>query len=161
MYRPRSRGLMMSAMSTWLRAASPPAPMPCTARQAISIPGSCEKPATAVATTKMTIASWNSTLRLNRSASFPQIGVEIAVVRSVEVTTQVKALWSPSRSWMITGSDVETTVEASIETNMPSSSPDSASSTRRRDMVGAAAEGEVMEVLTRGRPSGRLTYIKS
>ena len=80
---------------------------------------SCEKPAAAVASTKMTIASWKSSLRLNRSASLPQIGVEIAVVSSVAVTTQVNAVWLPSRSWMITGSDVETTVEASIETNMP------------------------------------------
>ena len=66
----------------------------------------------------------------------PQIGVEIAVVSSVAVTTQVKAAWSPPRSWMMTGSDVETTVEASIETNMPSSRPDSASSTLRCDMRG-------------------------
>ena len=58
MYRPRSRGLMMSAMSTWLRAARPPAPIPCTARKAISISGDCEKPAAAVARTKITIASW-------------------------------------------------------------------------------------------------------
>ena len=36
-------------MSTWLRAASPPAPMPCTARHAISHSGLCAKPAAAVA----------------------------------------------------------------------------------------------------------------
>jgi len=35
----------------------------------------------------------------------------------------------------MTGSDVETTVEASIETNMPSKSPERASSTARRDML--------------------------
>jgi hypothetical protein len=82
---------MMSAMITWLRAASPPAPMPCTARKAISVDVSCEKPAAAVASTKSTMASWISSLRLNRSASFPQIGVEIAVVRRVAVITQVNA----------------------------------------------------------------------
>ncbi len=42
-------------------------------------------------------------------------------------------------SWMITGSEVETTVAARIETNMPSSRPDSASSTLRCDMRGASA----------------------
>ena len=49
----------------------------------------------------------------------------------VAVTTQVKAVWSPSRSRMMTGSDVETTVAASIETNMPSSRPVRAWSTWR------------------------------
>ena len=136
MYRPRSRGLMMSAMMTWLSAARPPAPMPCTARKAMSVPGSCENPAAAVASTKMTSAIWMSSLRLNRSASLPQIGVEIAVVSSVAVTTQVKAAWSPPRSWMMTGSEVETTVAARIETNMPSSRPERASSTLRCDMRG-------------------------
>ena len=75
-----------------------------------------------------------SSLRLNRSASLPQIGVEIAVVSSVAVTTHVKAAWSPPMSWMMTGSEVETTVAARIETNMPSRRPDSASSTLRCDM---------------------------
>ena len=74
MYFPRSRGLMMSAMMTWLRAARPPAPMPCTARNAIIMLVSCEKPAAAVARTKIAIAIWMSSLRLNRSASLPQIG---------------------------------------------------------------------------------------
>ena len=127
---------MMSAMSTWLSAASPPAPMPCTARNAMRVVVSCEKPAAAVASTKMTIASWKSSLRLKRSASLPQTGVEIAVVSSVAVTTQVNADWLPSRSWMITGSEVETTVEASIETNMPSRRPERASSTWRCVILG-------------------------
>jgi hypothetical protein len=130
---------MMSAMMIWLSAARPPAPMPCTARNAMSVPVSCEKPAAAVARTKMTIASWMSSLRLNRSASLPQTGVEIAVVSSVAVTTHVKAVWSPPRSWMMTGSEVETTVDASIDTNMPRRRPESAGSTPRRDFTGAAA----------------------
>ncbi len=129
----------MSAISTWLRAARPPAPRPCTARKAISVSGFCEKPAAAVASTKMTIASWNSTLRLVRSASLPQIGVEMAVVSRVAVTTHVYEVWVPLRSWMITGSDVETTVEASIETNMPSSRPERASSTCRCDIFGRSS----------------------
>ncbi len=57
----------------------------------MSISGVCEKPAAAVARTKITMAIWMRSFRGNRSASFPQIGVEIAVVRSVAVTTQVKA----------------------------------------------------------------------
>ncbi len=131
MYLPRSRGLMMSAMMTWLSAARPPAPMPCTARKAMSVLVSCEKPAAAVARTKIAIAIWMSSLRLKRSASLPQTGVEIAVVSSVAVTTHVKAVWLPSRSWTMTGSEVETTVDASIDTNMPSRRPDSAGSTSR------------------------------
>ncbi len=122
---------MMSAMMTWLSAARPPAPMPCTARNAMSVPGSCEKPAAAVASTKITMAIWISSLRLNRSASLPQMGVEIAVVSRVAVTTHVNAAWSPPRSWTMTGSEVETTVDASIDTNMPSSRPVSACSTWR------------------------------
>jgi hypothetical protein len=49
----------------------------------------CEKPAAAVASTNRTIAIWISSLRLNRSASLPQMGVEIAVVSRVAVMTQV------------------------------------------------------------------------
>ena len=105
----------------------------------MSVVVSCEKPAAAVASTKITIASWMSSLRLKRSASLPQTGVEIAVVSRVAVTTQVKAVWSPSRSWTMTGSDVETTVEASIDTNMPRRRPERAGSTPLRAFAGVAA----------------------
>ena len=71
----------------------------------------------------------------------PQIGVEIAVVSRVAVTTQVKAAWSPPMSWMITGSDVETTVAARIETNMPSRSPERDCSTFRCDMGSVDGRG--------------------
>ena len=70
------------------------------------------------------------------------MGVEIAVVRSVAVTTQVNAVWLPSRSWMMTGSEVETTVEASIDTNMPRMRPERASSTWRWFMRGFATASE-------------------
>ncbi len=73
-YLPRSRGLMMSAITIWLSAARPPAPMPWNTRIVMSVPVSCENPATAEATTKMTRASCSSSLRLKRSASLPQIG---------------------------------------------------------------------------------------
>ena len=127
----------------------------------MSVSVSCEKPAAAVASTKITIASWMSSLRLNRSASLPQIGVEIAVVSSVAVTTHVNAVWSPSRSWMMTGSEVETTVEASIETNMPRSSPERASSTWRcdiwglRELVAERHEGVDIGVLRKDADGGR------
>ncbi len=50
---------------------------------------SCENPASAEPTTKMPSASWMSSLRLKRSASFPQMGVVTVVASSVAVTTQV------------------------------------------------------------------------
>src|SRR5690606_7537373 len=72
----------------------------------------------------------------------PQIGVEIAVVSSVAVTTQVKAAWSPSRALMMTGRGLETTVEASIDTNMPRMRPDRASSTRRCSFFSTGASDD-------------------
>ena len=59
------------------------------------------------------------------------MGVDTVVASSVAVTTHVKADWSPLRSEMMSGSDVLTTVEASIDTNMPSRRPDRAVSTSR------------------------------
>ena len=66
--------------------------MPCTARNAMRVSVFCENPAAAVASTKIATATWKRTLRLVRSASLPQIGVVIAVVSSVAVTTQVNAV---------------------------------------------------------------------
>ena len=60
------------------------------------------------------------------------------------MTTHVKAVWLPSRSWMMTGSDVETTVEASIDTNMPRMRPERASSTWRWFMRGFTVPSEDM-----------------
>ena len=42
----------------------------------------------------------------------------------------------------MTGSDEDTTVDASIDTNMPSRRPDSASSTWRCDILGASTADE-------------------
>lgn len=64
---------------------------------------------------------------LTRSASLPHSGVDAVIASSAAVTTQVYALWPPPRSWMISGSALETMVEDRIAANMPSSSPDSAS----------------------------------
>ena len=87
----------------------------------------------------MASASWMSSLRSTRSASLPQIGVEMVVVSRVAVTTQVKADWVPPRSEMIRGSDEDTTLVARIETNIPSRMPDRASRTSRWVIFGVAA----------------------
>ena len=76
-------------MITWLRAIMPPPNRPWNTRQQMRNSGLWEKPALAEASTKPTIAIWNSSLRSNRSASLPQIGVAIAVESSMAVTTQV------------------------------------------------------------------------
>ncbi len=51
MYRPRSRGEIIAARMTCTSAARPPAPTPCTARNAISIPAFWDRPASAEPTT--------------------------------------------------------------------------------------------------------------
>ena len=123
MYLPRSRGEMMSAMTIWVSAVRPPAPRPWKTRMVMSMLVSCENPAMAEAITKISSESCSSSLRLDRSASLPQIGVEMVVASRVAVTTQVYEVWSPAKSEMITGSEVDTTVPARIETNMPMSRP--------------------------------------
>src|SRR4051794_33661057 len=94
----------------------------------------------------MISASWTSTLRLIRSASLPQIGVETVVASSVAVTTQVYAVWSPLRSAMMIGSDVDTTVPARIDTNMPMRRPDIAWSTSRWWRFASSASVGSLEV---------------
>ena len=89
MYLPRSRGETMSATTICTSAIRPPAPSPCTTRIEISISVLCEKPAMTVPITKIARATCSSTLRLVRSASLPQMGVETAVARRVAVMTQV------------------------------------------------------------------------
>ena len=86
----------------------------------------------------MTRAIWISVLRLVRSASLPQIGVEIVEVSRVAVTTHVKDDCPPSRSVMIFGRDEDTTDIARTETNMPSRIPDSARSTSLCVMAGGS-----------------------
>jgi len=76
-------------MITWVIARMPPAPMPCAARQAISIPMDCDSPATSEAATKTTIAHCMSSFLSIRSESLPQIGVAAVVASRVAVTTQV------------------------------------------------------------------------
>ncbi len=79
----------MSAMSTMLTAVRPPAPTPWRARHAMRVPLLCARPARPAETTVRTSESWTMTLRSNRSATLPQMGVLIVVVSSVAVTTHV------------------------------------------------------------------------
>jgi hypothetical protein len=79
----------MSAMRTVPRAVRPPAPMPWKARKRMSSPTFWDRPAAADESTATTSATWISSLRLVMSASLPQMGVVIVVVRRVAVTTQV------------------------------------------------------------------------
>src|SRR3954462_5623306 len=94
-----------------------------------------------------------SSLRSNRSASLPHTGVLTVSASSVDVTTQAYDDWLPPRSLMIRGSAVETTVLDRMATNMPSISPDIASSTWRWVMPasltsgGATSRVAVIEVL--------------
>ena len=59
---------------------SPPAPIPCRARNTISCSMDCARPLSAEPTRKMTIAATNSVLRGSRSPILPQIGVDTVVV---------------------------------------------------------------------------------
>ncbi len=79
----------MSAITTTASAVMPPAPRPCTTRKAMSISADCDSPARAEPATKMIRDSCTSSLRSNRSASLPQIGVLAVIDSSVEVITQV------------------------------------------------------------------------
>ena len=86
------------------------------------------------------------TLRFTRSASLPQIGVEIAVVSKVIVMTQVYCVCVPPRSSTMIGIDEPTTVIDSIEQNMAKRRPESASSFWR---VAFFSLGEVKLFLSR------------
>ena len=100
----------------------PPAPRPCTARNAISStiplplpPSSAEPdiPQSADPIRKMTTEVRKIALRPYRSPSLPQIGVETVVPSTYAVTTQVKWL-TPPNSLTIRGSAVLTIMLSSI-----------------------------------------------
>jgi hypothetical protein len=63
--------------------------MPWSTRQAISQLVDCDRAARIEPVTKMARPVCTSSLRSNRSASLPQIGVLTVRARRVEVTTQV------------------------------------------------------------------------
>ncbi len=76
-------------MTIWARADRPPTPMPCTTRQAMSMPAFCDRPAAAEPRTYMTRAIWTSAFLLYRSASLPHRGVAAVIDSRAAVTTQV------------------------------------------------------------------------
>ena len=90
MYRPRSRGLTMSAMTTWTSAVRPPAPMPWSDPEADELarrPGQPGERGADHEDDQRRAAS--SSLRSNRSANLPQTGVLTVIASRVEVTTHV------------------------------------------------------------------------
>lgn len=62
--------------------------------------------------------SCSSAFLFVRSASLPQIGVEIAEASEVAMTTQVKVACVPPMSAMMRGMEVPTTLIESIETKL-------------------------------------------
>lgn len=61
----------MSPMIAIAIAMSPPAPIPCTARNAISCAMFCDSPDSSDPIRKIVIAVWNTILRPSRSLIFP------------------------------------------------------------------------------------------
>ena len=64
-YLPRSRSGMTSPINAVAVTASPPPPMPCTARNAISVVMFCESPQKNEPTMKINTLSWNTRFRPN------------------------------------------------------------------------------------------------
>ena len=78
---------MTSPMSAVAVTVSPPAPIPCSARQTISIVIEPARPDRADPTMKITMLIWNTRLRPNRSPSLPASTVAMVSVRMYEVAT--------------------------------------------------------------------------
>ena len=74
-YFPRSRGATMSPMMAWASAMSPPAPAPCSARNATSSSMLCARPHSIEAIVKIARLARYRFLRPNRLASMPMIGM--------------------------------------------------------------------------------------
>jgi hypothetical protein len=80
-YLPRSRGGTRAAMRAKAPAPMPPAPMPCSARKAISSDMDWAAPQIAEPAMNTVIETRYMGLRPNRSPNLPQIGVVTAVTR--------------------------------------------------------------------------------
>ena len=119
-YLPRSRSGMTSAISAVAVTARPPAPRPCTARQAISQVMLPANPQNADAPTNRPAETWKTSLRLNRSPNLPASTVDTVSASRYDDTTHDRWL-APPRSPTIVGSAVDTIVWSSAESNMPSS----------------------------------------
>ena len=67
---------------------TPPAPMPCSPRAAISQAMLCAAPLSADPATNTIVAIWKTSLRPNRSPSLPTTTTVTVWARRYEVTTQ-------------------------------------------------------------------------
>ncbi len=76
-------------MITCVIAMMPPAPMPCSARQAMSTSTERDSPARIELSANTVIAACISSFLSTRSDSLPHSGVDAVVVSSVAATTQV------------------------------------------------------------------------
>ena len=77
----------MSATIAIASVISPPAPSPCSARNAISSPSDWAAPLSAEPVRKTTIAAWNSRLRPYRSLIRPHSGIVTVAASRYAVTT--------------------------------------------------------------------------
>ena len=113
-YRPRSRGGMIVPRMVWASAMRPPIPTPWITRATTSIVMDPARPAAAEPITKIAIAISSSFFLSKRSASLPHTGVVTALASRVPVTVQDRAVWSPPRSAMMTGSAVPMMVRVTM-----------------------------------------------
>jgi hypothetical protein len=106
-------------MSAVAVTASPPPPMPCTARITISTVMLLARPQKNEPTMKTRTLTWKTRLRPNRSPNFPARIVEIVSASMYAVTTQLMCP-APPRSPTIVGSGVDTIVWSSADRSIPS-----------------------------------------
>ena len=88
MYRPRCLAGTTSAMIAWDSRINPPPPSPCTARPAMSVVMSWDRPPITEPTMKMLMAPMKRPLRPIRSPSFPYTGIMTVEARMYAVVTQ-------------------------------------------------------------------------
>ena len=140
---------MTSAITAVAVTSSPPAPSPCTARQAINQVMLPAKPQAAEAMTNVPAETWKTSLRPKRSPNLPASTVAIVSASRYDDTTH-EMCPAPPRSPTIVGSAVDTMVWSSAESNMPSSTVRNTRFIRRRSRpesgAGAAATSVAMTI---------------
>ena len=144
--RPRSRGGTRSPMIAITLTISPPAPRPCTARNAISSAMLCDSPDSTEPTRKTAMANTNRFFRPYRSPSLPYSGVEMVVASVYAVTTQDRCSTPPS-SPTIRGMAVPTTMLSSWASSIAMIKPGRTINTPRR----AVSDAVVVTGVSRSR----------
>ena len=144
----------------WAPTMSPPAPSPCTARNAMSSNIDWLSPDRIEPIRKITIAAWKKIFRPYWSPSLPHSGVDTVVASRYAVITQAMCD-PPLRSPTIVGSAVDTMVWSRAASSMPSISAPMIRKIRRwlspgSALPGATAvlSGEVIPRPFRAPPSG-------